>query len=129
MHAAAEWQLRPSRRQQQLTLWLLVALAVFLWLLWPWYLLPGAAGLLWLLLRFRPRVTRLGIDRQGWWLEQGGEKHYVRWRSGSVRRRHVVILNWSVWPWHSLVLRADSFAGGDDFRRLKARLYESWHPG
>ena len=129
MPVTAEWSLRPSRRQQRLNRLLLLVLAVFLLLLLPLFQATVAAGLAALLL-WRPvamPVSRLGVDAQGWWLQrQEGTRHYVQWRSGSVRRRDLVLLNWSVWPWHSLLIRRDSLGSDDDFRRLKAALYASW---
>lgn len=70
-----------------------------------------------------PVVERLGMNNDGWWLELNGERHYVSWRSGSIRRRDYVVLRWSVWPSHCVIIRADSVPATDDFRRLKAALY------
>jgi len=51
----------------------------------------------------------------------------VRWRSGSVRRADVLILEWSFWPWQRLMIRPDSLSSAEDYRRLTAALYNDLH--
>lgn len=69
------------------------------------------------------RIQRIGLDSLGWWLEIDGERQAVNWRSHSLKRSRLVVLRWSVWPWDALVLRADSFASEDEFRRFRSCLY------
>ncbi|WP_430459618.1 protein YgfX [Thalassolituus sp. LLYu03] len=129
--ARHEWALRPSRRQRWLNALLLFLLMLFVTLVWP----PLVALVLGLTvlpaslygLFFRPqRVTRIGTDHRGWWIEQNGQRRYVGFSSGSLRRRDLLVLNFSWRPWDSLLLRADSMTTDDDFRRLKAALYGQW---
>mgnify|MGYP001296227766 CR=1 FL=1 len=126
MPAAAEWQLQPSRQQRRLNAITAIALCLFALLTVP-LLLPVALLLSVLLFWPGTRVTRLGVDASGWWLDQGAGRQYVEWRAGSIRRRYLVLLNWSWRPWESVIIRADSVRCEDDFRRLKAALYQSWH--
>ena len=126
MPEAAEWRLRPSRQQFWLNLLAGGLLCLFTALVAP-VLIPLACGLTLVLIRHSWRVQRLGVDHQGWWLDRGKGREYVSWCAGSIRRRHLLVLNWSWMPWDSLLIRADSMAGDDDFRRLKAALDHSWH--
>ena len=127
MRAAAEWQLRPSRQQRRLNALLLAVFSLLMFLLGSvdWFLLTTLILLMVMALP-GPDVQRLGVDDHGWWIEQHQQRQYVQWRSGSVRKRHYVSLRWSWRPGDNLLLRADSLNSADDFRRLKARLYESW---
>ncbi len=68
-------------------------------------------------------VTAIGCDDTGWWLNQRGKRVRVEWRAGSWRRRDLVVLRWSIWPWHALTLRSGSFSSEGEFRRFRARLY------
>jgi len=127
MPAAAEWHLRPSRLQHRLNLVLAGTLCVFTAVVSPLFLPLPALLLLWFFPMRHGPVQRIGVDPQGWWLDKGQGREYVSWGVGSIRRRHLVVLNWSWLPWHSLVVRVDSLNSADDFRRLKAALYQSWH--
>jgi hypothetical protein len=127
MRAAAEWQLRPSRQQRRLNALLLAVFSLFMFAIGPpdWAICTTLIVLMVMALP-GPDIQRLGVDDRGWWIEQQQQRQYVQWRTGSVRKRHYVSLRWSWRPTDNLVLRADSLNSADDFRRLKARLYECW---
>lgn len=128
MLSSAEWQLQPSKQQRWLNALILLLLMLLLWqLLAPLWAVAGVV-LLMLLMRLSARfqASRIGYDRQGWWLERQGQRRYVEWRNGSIRRRDLLLLNYGLSPWCSLLIRRDSLASDEDFRRLKAALYGLW---
>lgn len=106
---------------------LLLVMALLLSVLWP---LPWVLTVTFLLavVVFFPFSfpQRIGVDARGWWLEHAGQRQALRFYPGSVRRRQLVILRTSRWPWQSLVIHPDSVQTADDFRRLKAALYGQW---
>lgn len=130
MPATAEWVLQSSRRQRRLDgVFLLVSLLILVWLL-PllWWLCAAFFLLVLTALGWRqPVVRKLGYDSRGWWFEYRGRRLPVRWRSGSVRRADVLILEWSFWPWQRLMIRPDSLSSAEDYRRLTAALYNDLH--
>ena len=137
MHAAQnklgehhEWALRPSFQQVRLDAAALSTGSCLLFLLLPftWWLslLLAALGALlsWQFARqVRTPVDRFGCNASGWWIMVRGERQAVRWRSGSIRRYELVRLQWGFWPWQHILVRADSLANSEDFRRLRQVLY------
>ena len=117
----------PSRRQRRLQILLLLVMALLLCALWPLQWALAVTLLLAVLVLFPFSLPqRMGVDARGWWLEQAGRRQTVSFLPGSVRRRQLVILRTSRWPWQSLVIHPDCLQTADDFRRLKAALYGQW---
>lgn len=121
MPVIAEWRLHPSRYQRRLDgAFLLLAVA----LLWPllsvteWLLCLIALALLWCVIQ-RKTVLRLRFDGQYWWLIRDENARMIRWRSGSIRRRDLIIVRWGFWPWQALMIRPDSLSHVDEFRQLQ----------
>lgn len=131
---SAEWRISHSRQQRYLDGVALLLSVCLLWQYLPEFLfirllLSGCIGFaIWKLLLFsRPNVSAVGYQLDGlvprWWLLIDGKKQTITLADGSIRRRQLVVLRWSLWPWRRLMLRADSFASDDEFRRFKAALY------
>ena len=130
MHASpAEWLIIPSRQQR----WLDAGLALLLLMLfltslnghWLWFaVLP--ACLMFVALVHTADPMRLGVDRDGWWIQrEGQEQTRVNWAAGSIRRRRMLLLAWGFWPWQVIRVRADSLRDPEQFRYLKYCLYGS----
>ncbi|MDP2506809.1 hypothetical protein [Oceanobacter sp. 3_MG-2023] len=74
-------------------------------------------------------LQRLGVTDESasiphWRLiHRSGHTRMVRWRAGSVRRSHLLILRYSVWPWQGLVLRRCNFDSEQHFKALQRVLY------
>jgi len=140
---SCDWQLRPSRRQRWLDGLTLAMPFLMAWRIWAMpsefvqseFMQAGVISLLLLgsfmaLMMVMNRLSwpehdiqRIGLDTSGWWLQRRDTRVRVDWKTHSFKRRHLVVLRWSVWPWHTLVLRPDSFVSEQEFRRFKARLY------
>ncbi|WP_320820791.1 hypothetical protein [Thalassolituus sp.] len=125
-----EWALRPSLQQRRLDFAALLVGSCLLLVLLPlswWFSLMIALAVAFLSWRFAQRmqvsVERIGCDARGWWILVGGQRHWVRWRSGSIRRYELVRLQWGFWPWQHILVRADSLANDEDLRRLRRALY------
>ncbi|QQD22128.1 hypothetical protein GJQ54_10310 [Oceanospirillaceae bacterium ASx5O] len=123
---AETWLLQPSRRQR----WLDAAfMAVTLGLLWPLLSLAELAALAlvwgslwWWRQRRHWQRAYLHHDGSGWWLEAGGQRQPLVWRTGSSRRAGLISWRYGVWPWQRLLIRADSLPAAD-FQRLLKALY------
>ena len=124
--SAAEWNIRPSQRQRSLDLAAAGILTFTVGFIDPLYLFVLVPILILALLPVnKARVTRVGVDDEGWWIQSQGQKRPVVWRSGSQRQANHIFLVWGFWPWQTLHLNADSLTDDDDFRRLKMALYGS----
>jgi len=91
------------------------------WLLTPLLPLLGAGWVFW-----RKRAPQLiGKTNDGWWVLQRNQKVPVSFRSGSIRRRQLIVLVWGFWPWQVIIIRPDCFLSREPFNHLKYELYGS----
>lgn len=127
MRESYEWQLKPSIKQKQWDAVLGLVLAVFVlsvssiyWVLWVIFLFVCVTFLLW---RKDGRITRIGLHQEALYLVCDEQKRYIRPTIGSIKREKMVRLSWSIWPWHCLVLRPDSFNCYNDFKAFKRAIY------
>tara|TARA_B100000459_G_C8598484_1_gene210930 strand:+ start:2670 stop:3089 length:420 start_codon:yes stop_codon:yes gene_type:complete len=138
LHAnRAEWIIRPSGLQQRVEVltWLSATLLLVFALLgtafwdstnYAWSLLavvPLALTARALLTKRAPQL--IGKNADGWWMFKEGEKVPLRFHSGSIRRRKLIVLVWGFWPWQVLVIRPDCFLSREPFNHLKFELYGS----
>lgn len=127
MRESYEWQLKPSIKQKQLDGVLGLVLAMFVlsvssiyWMLLAILLFVFIAFLLW---RKDASITHIGLHRESLYLVCDEQKRYIRPITGSIKQEKMVKLRWSIWPWHCLVLRPDSFNCYDDFKEFKRTIY------
>ena len=91
------------------------------WLLTPLLPLLGAGWVFW-----RKRAPQLiGKTNDGWWVLQRNQKVPVSFRSGSIRRRQLIVLVLGFWPWQVIIIRPDCFLSREPFNHLKYELYGS----
>ncbi|MDF1762389.1 MAG: hypothetical protein P1U57_03180 [Oleibacter sp.] len=70
-------------------------------------------------------IGKIGINDNGWWIDQGNGPMPVRWHNGSIRKNRYLRLVWGFWPWQVLSIYPDSVNTAEDFRLLKFYLYGS----
>lgn len=127
MPVICEWRIQPSKKQKQIDVFLLFLLAAFLWILalpyWFLLLLVACFFVLLFLWIKDKSITHIGIQKKGLYLIKNKHNQAVQFKVGSVKREKMVRLCWSIWPWHCLVLRPDSFSSYQDFQDFKRAIY------
>lgn len=127
MPVICEWRIQPSKKQWQMDIFLLFLLAVFLLSLasphWFLLLLIGCFLILLFLWAKDKSITHIGIQKNGLYLIKNKQTLPVQFKVGSIKREKMVRLCWSIWPWHCLVLRPDSFNSYQDFQDFKRCIY------
>src|SRR5690554_1021807 len=83
----------------------------------------GSVLLLFLFILWRQRsVIELQRYPTSWHLRHHSLIRDIQWRSGSVRRKSLVIWRYGTWPWQRVVVYPDSVKRGE-FRLLLKALY------
>lgn len=120
------WVIQPSRQQKYTETALLVITVLILQpLLGGWVLgwVSMALSLMLIILwRLRKSVTLQRLP-SAWHLKQQQRIQSIQWRTGSLRRKNLVIWRYGAWPWQRVVVYPDSLPKGQ-FRLLLRALYE-----
>lgn len=125
---ALEWRILPSKKQRYLDTAFLVVTSLILWVLLGSHLTIIPLALLPLILlavvwKKHRQSQIIGVNEQGWWLQESGQTRPVAWLTGSQIKPSYVRLVWGFWPWQVISVHPDSFRHQDDFRRFKFELY------
>lgn len=119
------WVVLPSR-QQKITEAVLVLVTLLMLqplLNWPELALLLVLLALFLLALWRGRQTvELRYNHSQWYLKNTHINKSIQWRTGSVRRKNLIIWRYGVWPWQRVVIYPDSLPQGE-FRLLLKALY------
>lgn len=125
MEKLTNWPLYPAKQQSY---WEALLLMLTLLLIWPFLsavvwcaialCLSAVAGWQW---RQRQQVRILQWQAPQWILIVEGRRRELIWRSGSVRRKHLIIWRYGFWPWQRLIIRPDNLPNGA-FRTLLSQL-------
>lgn len=120
-----KWVIQPSR-QQKITEAALVLVSLLILqplLSWPVLALLFVVLYSFLILMW---CTRKSVELQrnpsSWQLKNNHKITSIQWRTGSVRRKNLIIWRYGFWPWQRLVIYPDSVAEGE-FRLLLKALY------
>ena len=121
------WPLVRSRRQQVWNLAFIVITSAMLWPLlhvaeWAAVLLIWGSLFIWSQRRTW-KHAQIRFAKGTWWLDVTGSAPVsLEWRTGSVRRKNVIIWQYGKWPWQRLIIRPDSLPEGE-YQRLVKALY------
>ncbi len=119
------WIIQPARQQKHTEAALVFVSILILQPLLSWLtlVLVSAFLVLFLLTLWRARKTvELQRHPTVWHLKINHQIKSIQWRTGSVRRKDLIIWRYGFWPWQRLVIYPDSVAEGE-FRLLLKALY------